>query len=583
MTLGDLLIGAVERFGANEALVFPDNRLSYRQLANQAREHAQSLLALGIKPGDHVGILMPNCPAYIELLFGIALVGGVAVPVNARYKAEELAYVVENADLIGLVTSSLASEYVDFAGLLHEAFPNRPGASPRRSVADRNSDSLPTTEAFGGIAQASDPRRLQSPRRSLRNARGIAQAPNPRYLQLVGAPLLRFITRIGDATPAGFLPWSAFRQAAAHVSPGLVEERRRAVMPTDAAIMMYTSGTTSNPKGCPLAHDKLVRNGANMNRERYFLNEKDRFWAPLPMFHMAAILPLLACFDAGCALLSMNRVEAGAALEMMERERVTVAFPAFPTVTNELITHPRFATTDLSGLRRINNVAPLEMLRRFQEAFPQAVQTGAYGMTELTGVISYNHPEEDLETRLTTCGQPFSGISVKIVDPDTCKELPVGEKGEIWVRGYALFDGYYKSPEKNAESFVDGWFRTGDLCSVDDKGRIVYHGRIKDMLKVGGENVAAVEIESFLATHPAVKLAQVIGVPDARLLEVAAAFIELEEGAEATEQEIIDHCRGRIASFKVPRHVRFVDEWPMSSTKVQKFKLRELFDASLGS
>ena len=531
VTLGDLLLRAAHRSPDSDALIFPDSRLGYGQLADAACEHARSLIALGIEPGEHVGILMPNCPEFVELLFGIVLAGGVAVTVNARYKADELAYVVENADLRAVVTSSLASEYVDFAGLLQDALP------------------------------------------------GLADAADPRALALDRAPLLRFVSRIGRETPSGFLPYAAFGAAAAGRTRADVELRRRAVRSTDPGIMMYTSGTTSNPKGCPLAHGKLLRTGAAMNRERYFLNADDRFWAPLPMFHMAAILPLVGCFDAGCALLSMNRVDAGVALEMMERERATVAFPAFPTVTNEIIAHPRFARTDLSRLRRINNVAPVEMLRRFQEAFPQAVQTGAYGMTELCGVVSCNHPEEDLETRLHTCGKPFAGLEVKIVDPDTLERLPAGERGEIWVRGYSVFDGYYRSPAKNAESFHEGWFRTGDLCSVDGTGRIAYHGRLKDMLKVGGENVAAVEIESWLATHPAVKLAQVIGVPDRRLLEVPAAFVELEDGAAATEQEIIGHCRGRIAGFKVPRHVRFVDAWPMSSTKVQKFRLREMFDA----
>ncbi len=531
MKLGDLLLGAAARFPERDALIFPDRRLTYGQLAERAYEHARSLMALGVAPRQHVGLLMPNCPEFIEQLFGILLAGATAVPINARYKADELAYLVENADLTAILTSSLASEYVDFAGLLHEAFPD------------------------------------------------FAATSNPRALALQGAPLLRFVTRIGESAPAGFLPYAEFAAAAANRNRAAVDRRHGAVVSTDPAIMMYTSGTTSNPKGCPLAHGKLVSNGINMNRERYFLDADDRFWAPLPMFHMAAILPLVACLDAGCAMLSMNRVDADLALRMMEREGATVAFPAFPTVTNELISHPRFAATDLGRLRRINNVAPVEMLRRFQEAFPGAVQTGAYGMTETCGVISFNHPDEDLETRLTTCGQPFPGIEVKVVDADTLEELPVGQRGEIWVRGYAVFDGYYKAPEKNAESFVDGWFRTGDLCSVDEAGRIAYHGRIKDMLKVGGENVAAVEIESYLATHPAVKLAQVIGVPDERLLEVAAAFIELEAGAKVTEQQIIDHCRGRIASFKIPRHVRFVDEWPMSSTKVQKFKLRELFDS----
>ena len=533
--LCELLLSAAERFPGQDALVFPDSRLTYADLAERGFERARSLMALGVEPGDHVGILMPNCPEYIELLLGAVLAGAVAVPVNARYKAAELAYVVENADLVGLITSDLASEYVDFAGLLAEAFPD------------------------------------------------LASAADPQALSIEQAPQLRFVTSISAGTPPGFVAYSVFRAAAEEIAAASVSARIAGVSGTQAAIMMYTSGTTANPKGCPLGHAALAHNGAAMNRQRYFLGPQDRLWAPLPMFHMASILPLLCCFDAGAALLSMNRVEAGAALEMMERERATVAFPAFPTITNALITHPRFPSTDLSRLRRINNVAPLEMLRRFQDAFPQAVQTGAYGLTETCGVVSYNHPDEDLESRLTTCGAPFAGVEVRIADPDSGAALPAGERGEIWVRGFTVFDGYYKAPEKNAESFVDGWFRTGDLGALDEANRICYHGRIKDMLKVGGENVAALEIESFLATHPAVKLAVVIGVPDERLLEVAAAYIELNPGAEATEAEIIDFCRGRIASFKAPRHVRFVTEWPMSSTKIQKFKLQEWFDAERGS
>ena len=166
------------------------------------------------------------------------------------------------------------------------------------------------------------------------------------------------------------------------------------------------------------------------------------------------------------------------------------------------------------------------------------------------------------------------GLEAKVVDPETLADLPFGEQGEIWLRGYSVFQGYYKAAEKNAESFVGDWFRTGDLCAIEPTGHIQFHGRIKDMLKVGGENVAAIEIESLLSTHPAVKMPQVIGVPDDRLLEVACAYIELNEGQTATAEELIDFCKGKIASFKVPRHIRFIREWPMSTTKIQKYVLR---------
>jgi acyl-CoA synthetase (AMP-forming)/AMP-acid ligase II len=530
-TLGDLLLRAADRHGDSDAIIFPDARLTYGQLRERAYERARSLLALGVDRGDHVGLLMPNCLDYVECLFAVQLLGAMAVPVNARYKARELAYVVENADLSAILISDIISEYADFAELLQEAFPE------------------------------------------------LSAGADPRALELPGAPKLKTVVMLGSSAPAGIVPRSELDALAAERRDADVEARRVCARVRDQAIMMYTSGTTSNPKGCPLSHEVLVRNGINMNRERYFLDDTDRFWAPLPMFHMASILPMICCMDAGAALQSMTHVEAGMALEMMERDGTTVAFPSFPTVTNELITHPDFPSRDLSRIRRINNVAPPDVLRKFQEAFPQAVQTGAYGLTEVGGVIAFNHPDESLEHRLTTCGRVFPGVEVKVVDPDTDAELEPGERGEILVRGYAVFDGYYKAPEKNAEAFADGWFRTGDLCALDADGFIEFHGRIKDMLKVGGENVAALEIESYLATHPAVKLAQVIGVPDERLLEVPAAFIELNPNTFATEEELIGYCQGKIASFKVPRYIRFVDEWPMSSTKVQKFRLLEQFGA----
>ncbi len=527
-TVGDKLLATADRFPDRSCLIFPDDRHTWSSMATAAYGHARSLHALGVRPGDHVGVLMPNCLEYMELVYGCALLGAVSVLMNARYKAAELAYVAENADLKVIITTDLISEYADFGRLLHDAFPE------------------------------------------------IQTAP-PGPLDIKAAPQLRHLVMLGSRTPHGFVDQATFITHAKTDAP--IDAIRASLRLSDPAIMMYTSGTTANPKGCPLTHEILVRNGVNMNRQRYFMTETDVFWAPLPMFHMAAILPAMACLDAGAAMASSTHFDAGVSLRMMEEEKVTIAFPAFPTITNEIITHPEFKTRDLSKIRRINNVAPVDMLKRFQDAFPQAVQTGAYGMTEVGGVISFNHPSESLEQRLDACGTPFPGVSVRIVQPETLTDLPVDERGELWIKGYAVFGGYYKSPEKNAEAFHDGWFRTGDLCSLDSRGAIRFHGRIKDMLKVGGENVAALEIESFLAQHPAIKMAQVIGVPDPRLQEVPVAFVELLPGQTASAEDVIGFCKGQLASFKVPRAVYFVTEWPMSSTKVQKFKLREMLAA----
>jgi len=523
--LGQALVDAATTYPDNPLLIFPDSRTSYSQMVARAWQHAECLHGLGVRPGDHVGLLMPNCPEYIELLFGIVFLGAMAVPINARNKAKELAYVIDNSDIKVLLTNDLASEYVNFAELLHDAF-----------------DDLSATQ-------------------------------NAHHLKLENAVQLRNIALLGHSTAEGMLTSDQFAAANA----GTFEQVLPAIAVNTPCIMMYTSGTTANPKGCPIGSSALVANGRAMNRQRYFMDDTDRFWSPLPMFHMSSILPLAACLDAGAALLSMNHFDPATALGMLEQEQVSIAFPSFPTITNELISHPTFADRDLSHLRRINNVAPIEMLRKFQNAFPQAVQTGAYGLTEACGVIAFNHPEEPLDSRLHSCGQPFDGVQVKVVDPETLETVATGERGEIWIKGYCVFDGYYKAPEKNAEALHDGWLRTGDLCSVDADNRIAFHGRIKDMLKVGGENVAAIEIESFLSGHPAVKLAQVIGVPDDHLLEVPAAYIELNENQSVSEEELIDWCKNRIASFKIPRHVRFVTEWPMSSTKVQKFRLSAQF------
>jgi acyl-CoA synthetase (AMP-forming)/AMP-acid ligase II len=530
-TLGDLLLMAAAERPDADAVVFPDRRQSFGELAERARERARGLQGLGVRPGDHVGLLLPTCPEFPEFLFGIALCGAVAVPINARFRAGELAYVIENADLVTLVTTGEVAEHVDFVERLGEGLP--------------------------GLAQAADPLRLA----------------------LAAAPRLRNVVLLGGSRRAGFVPEQEFARLAQATPAAAVERTRVAVRLRDPALMLYTSGTTANPKGCPLSHEAIVRNSIALGRQRYRLRQEDRFWSPLPMFHIAAILPMLAIFDVAGAYLTMRHFEAGAALGMLERERATATYPCFVTIMSDLIHHPDFARTDLSRVRLMNSnfaVQPPGIREAMLEAMPHTVYVGTYGMTETAGTVCTSELSDSLEARCTRLGTPLPGLEVRIADPATGRDVATGERGEILVRGYCLFDGYYKDPVKTAEALdTEGFFHTGDIGSLDAQGQIMFHGRIKDMLKVGGENVAAVEIETFIARHPAVKLVQVVGVPDGRLQEVVAAFVELEAGAALTEQEVIDFCRGRIASFKVPRYVRFVTEWPMSASKIQKFRLRE--------
>ena len=289
--------------------------------------------------------------------------------------------------------------------------------------------------------------------------------------------------------------------------------------------------------------------------------------------------------DSGAAYITLTHFNANLGISQLRDERATVCFSTFPPITTALLNHPEWDPAAFSRIRLMNNVAPPDALRRIHAALPTAQHTNAYGLTECGGVACFSHPDDPPEKRPVTSGRPLPGIELQIRDPET--GAPVDEpntRGEIWMRGYCVFEGYYKDPVKNAECFdADGWFNTGDLGALDEDGRVSFMGRVKDMLKVGGENVAALEIESYLQTHPAVNIAQVVGVPDDRYDEVPAAFVELVPGAEIAPDDLIDHCRGRIASFKVPRYVRFVapGDWPMSATKVQKYRLRDQILAEL--
>lgn len=537
-TLGDLLLLAADRYPETPAVIFPGERITYQQLADRAIARARSLQALGVRPRDHVGLLLPTSFEFIECLFAIALCGAVAVPMNARYKYTELAYVIENGDLVTVITTDRVAEHVNFVERLSQALP------------------------------------------------GLQQAPDPRNLSLSVAPRLRNIILMGRSQAAGFLSQDEFESLSDQTPEESVHESRLRVRLRDIAIMLYTSGTTANPKGCLLTHEALVRNATTLGRYRYALKHEDVFWSPLPIFHIAAILPLCAIFDVGGTFATMTYFDAGTALKMLAGEKVTATYPCFVTIMSDLIYHPDFPTTDLSRITLMNSnfaVQPPAIAAAMLQAMPHATYVGTFGMTETAGTVTTSRLDDSLEQRIRRLGKPLPGVEVCIFDPQTGREAAPGERGEVLVRGYSILEGYYKDPRKSAEALdAAGWYHTGDIGSIDADGTLMFHGRLKDMLKVGGENVAAAEIEGCLQRHPAVKLAQVVGIPDLRLVEVPAAFVERKPGAEVSAQELVDFCRREIAGFKVPRQVRFITEWPMSASKIQKFRLRDELVRELG-
>lgn len=535
-TIGKLLKDRAEAIGDGDALVFPDRRLSYTQLYRQASDWARAFTALGVKRGDHIGILLPTCPEFLEVYFGCALLGAVAVPINARYQPGELAYLTKDAALRIMVTTGKVADSLDFQERLHTALPS-----------------------------------LQS-------------AQDPMALELGEAPELRQIICLEEQCSASVLPRSKAMELGRDIPQAVIDECAEAVEPSDIGLILYTSGTTSNPKGCMISNRAMVGNSRNLGK-RYQVTADDKVWSPLPIYHIAGILPMMMVIDAGGAYLTVSFFEAGTALEMLERERATIAYPAFVTIMQDLISHERFAKTDLSSMRLMNSnfaVQPAWIKTAMIEAMPSIIHVGTYGLTEAAGTICTSALDESEESRTTRLGVPLDEWELRIVDFETGRECKTGERGEICARGPNMLDGYYNSPEKTAESIRDGWLHTGDIGSLDEAGTIMFHGRTKDMLKVGGENVAAAEIEGALQTHDAVKLAQVVGIPDERYVEVPVGFVELAQGKQADPQELIEHCRGQIANFKLPRDIRFVDSWPMSTSKIQKFRLRDELIKELG-
>ena len=481
----------------SDAVVFPAERASYRELAAAMDEMARRLHAAGIRKGDRIGLLLPASLGAFALQLGAMRIGAVPVPVNARFKARELQYVIRHSGMRVLVADP------SFAGLLDEA---------------------EATATCAIVTGTDDP---------------------------------------------------GFAAGAAGVGLGTIAQAQAGVGGGDDALMLYTSGTTANPKGCVHNHAAVMAEGERV-AERLRLTAADRFWTPLPFFHVGSIAVLAAALVAESASLQMPHFDPTVALDQLERERCTVAFPAFETIWLGVLNHERFPAADLSALRLVVNAGVPNSLRAMQARLPHAPQISCFGSTETCAFACLGEADDPLEERVTTSGLPLRDIELRTVSPETGEQTGVGEVGELLMRGPTRFVRYHDDPEQTALTIdADGWYHSGDLGRIDEQGRVSFVGRLKDMLKVGGENVAAAEVESYLLTHPAVEIVQIVGVADARYTEVPAAFVQLRTGTNAGEQELIDFCRGQIATFKVPRYVRFVEEWPMSGTKIQKFRLRD--------
>lgn len=528
-TLGELIKTGADTFAGRDAIVFPHRRLSYTDLNAGARRWAKALIARGVKPGQNVGILLSTCPDFMEIFFGIAMAGAVSVPLNARYQAGELAFVLRDADIVALITTGSISDSVNFEERLLSALPSLAG------VKDENNLNLPEV------------------------------------------PKLKCIISLADQTSRTHsVDVKSALAAGAAIPDKAVDDTIAAVDRASIALILYTSGTTANPKGCMIPHRAIIGTSRNLGK-RYEVTSADKVWSPLPIFHIAGIMPMVMLLDVGGAYLTVQYFDAGTALEMLGREGATIAYPSFVTIMRDLIGHPTFKNTDLSKLRIMNSnfaVQPAWIKDAMVAAMPHVTHVGTYGLSECSGTVTTSRLTDSFEARTCRLGVPLDEVEVKLID-ENGKEVERGHKGEILVRGPNVLKGYYNAPEKTAQVIdAEGWVHTGDIGSFDAEGTMMFHGRTKDMMKVGGENVAAAEVEAVLQTHPAVKLAQVVGIPDDRYEEVPAAFIELVSGHSVNETDLIKHCTGKLSNFKLPRYVRFITDWPMSASKIQKYRLR---------
>lgn len=526
LTLAGVVEEHVRTSPERVAVIMDGDDVSYGALWDRGITRRDEMLALGVRPGDRVGVLLPNGIPYLEIVLGASMMGAVIVPMNIRYKSRELRHLIVDSGMVLLYSQDSLPGVVDFAGLLSAAFPEL------KQRADRLQLSISEAPALRAIVSLDGPSPFML---------GIAEIPRPRDTKVTPP----------DASQALFI--------------------------------MYTSGSTSAPKGCIVPHRAIISNAWAIV-DVFGLTPEDTWWCPLPMFHIGGLLFVITMLAVGGQYSGLSHFEADKAIAALDKHPPTVFYPLFPTITLPIIDHPGFARLDHRRMRIMVNLAPPEVQRRVQATVPHAPILGAFGMTETCGTVCYGRPADPVDSRLHTCGRPLEGWSVKIVDAVTRAELAPGERGEIAVKGQGLFDGYLNAPELTARQHLpDGFFLTGDVGLLDAAGQLVFHGRIKDQLKVGGENVSALEVESFLSTHSAVANVQVVGIADERYGEVPAAFVELRGGARVSEQELIGYCTDQIARFKIPRYVRFVTEWPMSATKVQKFRLREQLESELRS
>jgi fatty-acyl-CoA synthase len=532
VTVGALLTRLAEALPDNEALVYSDRglRWTFAELESEARLVARGLMACGVERGERVALWATNVPEWVTLQFALAKIGAILVTVNTSLRAAEIDYLLRQSEAATVITIRGFKD-VDYVGALRE---------------------------IGAV--------------------GDAQLPNLKRAIFIGRGE-------GDECPEGLTPYEKLREMAANVTEEQLDQREREVGLDDVINMQYTSGTTGFPKGVMLSSHNIVNNGYWLGRGLGY-TPQDRLCLCVPLFHcFGCVIGVLGAYTHGACLCPIESFDARKVLETVERERCTSLY-GVPTMFLAEMEDSEFNRFDLSSLRTgvmAGALCPEALMRRAIDEMNLREITIIYGLTEASPGITQTRRDDTIEHRTQTVGVVLPEIEVRIVDPATRQALGPNQPGELIVRGYNVMKGYYNNPEATRAAIDnEGWLRTGDQAAMDEDGYARITGRIKDIIIRGGENISPKEIEDLLRHHPAVSDVYVYAVKSEFFGEEVGASVRLKPGEAATQEDLREFCQGKIARFKTPKYIRFVNEFPMTASgKIQKFKLREAHETEM--
>ena len=532
VTLSQLLHQKTQENPNQEFMVYADRdlRFTYAEFNKRVDDLACGLYSLGVRKGDKVGIWATNVPDWLTYMFACARLGSIAVTVNTSYKLHELEYLIKQSDLSTLCLTDGVKDS-NYVQMIKELV-------PELDIYERG------------------------------------------CLKSAKFPYLKNVVFMGPEKFRGLYSTPELLLLGQHVD---IEEVRKIEAETDCydvVNMQYTSGTTGFPKGVMLTSHNIINDGFIIG-ERMRYTDKERVCLPVPLFHcFGIVLGVMAVLSHGATHVLLESFDPLVVLASIQKEKCTSLY-GVPTMFIAEINHPMFNMFDKSSLRTgimAGSAVPVELMKTVIDKMHMPEITSVYGLTETSPGMTQSHWNDSVEVKATTVGDAFEGIDVKVLDPETGKECPVGVQGEMCCRGWNVMKGYYKMPEATAETIdANGYLHSGDLGVKDADGNYRITGRIKDMIIRGGENIYPREIEEFLINMPEIKDIQVAAVKDKKYGEITGAFIILHEGKTLTEQDVIEYCRGKISKFKWPQLIMFMDEFPMTgSGKIQKFKLTEI-------